>query len=70
MSGSTSVSERRFPASHSKPTSRWWPRHSVSERRFPASHSVRITTARDFRVYPSGDSLQATAVMATARGAV
>ena len=57
-----SVSERRFPASHSgasKVPQIW---QSVSERRFPASHSDGSEGRKQtLRVYPSGDSLRATA---------
>ena len=56
-----SVSERRFPASHSTCGAASRAANSVSERRFPASHSATAHPARDGSVYPSDDSPQATA---------
>ena len=56
-----SVSERRFPTSHSR--KRWLvtTASSVSERRFPTSHSNLVGDKRRSLVYPSDDSPQATA---------
>ena len=56
-----SVSERRFPTSHSTRKPQHTTAISVSERRFPTSHSKRGATMRPVQVYPSGDSPQATA---------
>ena len=58
---SASVSERRFPTSHSGPSMLPFSRPSVSERRFPTSHSVSAGAVVVQGVYPSGDSPQATA---------
>ena len=57
--GGRSVSERRFPPSHS--AGRASSARSVSERRFPPSHSEPLSLRPSGTVYLSDDSRQATA---------
>ena len=66
ISHCSSVSERRFPTSHSAITNAYIATVSVSERRFPTSHSMSRTRSLRILVYPSGDSPQATAKLARA----